>query len=358
MGCGGCPFQYNPNSKNFLASVSKFAGKHNIKVGMQFRQINWTNISDSGPGSFAFDRTFTNANPTINNPNSGADLASLLLGTPASGSTAVQGCFETKFKYYGYYFHDDFRISPNLTINVGLRYEFEQMASERNNRLVVGFDRSAVNPIQASLPAGSGVLAKGGLLYAGVDGNPTHIGDPSYLRFAPRLGAAWKINDKTTLRGGYGLFWAPPVYGNYSSPGFAQTTPYVATADNLSPCAGCSLSNPYPNGLLQPVGNQFRTQTNIGQGVDFCNNNMHHGGYVHQYSVDIQRTLPGNFNASIAFAGALSRHLNQNSFDLNQNQLDPSYFSLGTSLLDSVPNPFFGLTGPYSCRRAFSTTQR
>jgi hypothetical protein len=343
-----------PNSKNFLASASKFAGKHNFKVGMQFRQINWTNISDAGPGSFAFDRTFTNANPTVNNPNSGADLASMLLGTPASGSTTIQSSFETRFKYYGYYFHDDYRISPNLTINIGLRYEFEQMPTDRNGRMVVGFDRSLVNPIQASLPAGSGVQSLGGLLYSGVDGHSNHIGDPSYLRFAPRVGGAWRVNDKTTIRGGYGLFWAPPVYAVITAPGYAQTTPYVATSDNLSPCAGCSLSNPYPNGLLQPVGNLFRTQTNIGQGADFWNNNIHHGGYVHQYSVDIQRTLPGNFNASIAFVGSLSRHLNQNAFDLNQNQLDPAYFgTLGSSLLNSVPNPYFGLTGPYSSAPGF-----
>ncbi len=83
---------------------------------------------------FAFDRTFTNANPTINNPNSGADLATMLLGTPTSGSTSIQQSFETIFKYYGYYFHDDYRISPNFTINVGLRYEFEQMPSDRNNQ--------------------------------------------------------------------------------------------------------------------------------------------------------------------------------------------------------------------------------
>jgi len=353
LGCGGCPFAYNPNSKNFLASVSKFAGKHNIKVGMQFRQMNWPSIGFGSAGTFTFDRNFTSANPSAGVTNSGADLASMLLGVPSSGSDSLQLQSEIRFKYYGYYFHDDFRISPSLTFNIGLRYEFEQMASERNNRLAIGFDHTAVNPIQASLPAGSGVLATGGLMYAGVNGNDTHLGDPSYLRFAPRLGVAWRINDKTTVRGGYGLFWAPPIYGNYASPGYAQTTPYVATADNISPCAGCSLSNPYPNGLLAPVGNLFGAQTNLGQGLDFWNDSLHHGGEVHQYSVDVQRTLPGNFNASIAFAGALSRHLEQNSFDLNVNQLNPAFFSQGQSLLNSVPNPFYGLTGPYSAPPGF-----
>jgi hypothetical protein len=119
------------------------------------------------------------------------------------------------------------------------------------------------------------------------------------------------------------------------------------------------LSNPYPSRLLQPVGNLFRTQTNISQGADFWNNNIHHGGYVHQYSVDIQRTLPGNFNASVAFVSSLSRHLNQNAFDLNQNQLDPATSGTqGSALLNSVPNPYFGLTGPYSSAPGFFNNRR
>ncbi len=110
----------------------------------------------------------------------------------------------------------------------------------------------------------------GGLEYAGVNGNPTQIGDPSYLRFAPRLGAAWKLNDKTTIRGGYGTFWAPPVYGQLSAPGYAALSSYVASNNGgLTPAN--SLSNPYPNGLAQPIGNIQGLYTGLGNAVNFYN---------------------------------------------------------------------------------------
>ncbi|MBI2681286.1 MAG: TonB-dependent receptor [Candidatus Solibacter usitatus] len=345
---GSLGYNYSvPNSKSFFSSVSKFVGKHNLKAGFQFRQINWTSNSQNGVGSFAFNRSFTNRNPITNDSTSGADLASLLLGIPASGQAVRQVGFEGTFKYYGYYFHDDFRITPNLTINVGLRYEYEQGYRDRNNRLVVGFARDQVNPIAAQMPPGSGVLPKGGLLYAGVDGNPTQLGNPSYQRFAPRVGAAWKINEKTTIRGGYGTFWAPPVYGVIGAPGFAATTDYIGSTDGgLTPAR--SLSDPYPNGLNNPIGNIQRLYTGVGNSVSFSNEALRHGGYVHQYSVDIQRQLPGGFNFSVAFVGSLSRHLQQNAAGLNINQLDPAYFSQGNALLDQVPNPFFGITIPYA----------
>lgn len=351
----GADSSYVPNSKSFLASVAKFVGKHNVKAGFQFRQLNWRSIARNGGGDFYFDDQFTRANPISRDGQSGADMASILLGIPSSGQVTLQQGFEGIFKYYGYYFHDDFRITPNLTLNLGMRYEFEQGYRDRNNRLIVGFGRDAVNPIAGQLPAGSGVLPRGGLQYAGVDGNPTQLGNPSYLRFAPRLGAAWRLNDKTTIRGGYGTFWAPPVYGGaLSAPGYAQSTPYIGSIDGgVTPCPGCSLSNPYPNGLLDTVGNIYRTQTGLGNAVTFYNENMRHGGYVHQYSIDVQRTLPGGFNFSVAYVGSLSRHLQQNSYALNQNQLDPNYFSMGNSLLDPVENPFYGLKGPYETPPGF-----
>jgi len=335
-----------PNSKSFFSSVAKFVGKHNLKAGFQFRQMNWTSVSANGPGAFTFDRGFTNSNPISNNPDSGADLASLLLGIPSAGGVTTQQGFEGIFKYFGYYVHDDIRLTNNLTINVGLRYEFEQGYRDRNNRLIVGFAKDTVNPIASQLPANSGVLPMGGLEYAGVNGNPIQIGDPSYAKFAPRLGAAWKINDKTTIRGGYGVFWAPPTYGQLSAPGYAALTSYVASGNGgITPLN--SLSNPYPNGLAQPIGNVQGLYTGLGNAVNFYNENQRSGGYVHQYSFDIQRQLPGGFNFSVAFVGSMARHLQQNAATLNIDQLNPAYFSMGNALLNQVPNPYYGLTIPF-----------
>ena len=104
-------------------------------------------------------------------------------------------------KYYSGYVQDDFRVSPRLTINMGIRYEYESGLKERNDALIVGFDQNVANPI--------GQGAKGGVMYAGVNGNPTQCCALSNKKFGPRVGVAYALNSKTTIRGGYGLFWAP-----------------------------------------------------------------------------------------------------------------------------------------------------
>lgn len=344
QGCG-CLGDDTPASRSFYSTLSKFAGRHSYKAGFQYREIKWWHQSYSGPGSFQFNNQFTARDPSVAD-GTGSSIGDLLLGFPSSGATSVEDYFLGIFKYYGGYFHDDFRLNPNLTLNLGVRYEYEQGYRDKNNHLVVGFDRNAVNPIAAELPPQSGVLPRGGLLYAGVDGNPISTGDPSTNRFAPRIGLAWRINDKTTIRGGYGLFWAPPVYQSLGAPGYAQSTEYLASTDgNHTPARVDGLNDPYPNGLLKPIGNRDRMRTGLGTGVGFWNEHMRHGGAVHQYSLDIQRTLWGGFNGSVAYVGSLSRHLQQNAAALQINQLDPSFFSQGESLLEQVPNPFFGLAG-------------
>lgn len=136
--------------------------------------------------------------------------------------------------YYAGYFQDDFRVSRNLTFNLGLRYEFEQGLRDRDNRITVGFEGDRPFPVQVSLPDGR--TLKGGLMYAGVDGYPTHQGDPSKTKFTPRVGFAWSLNSETVLRGGYGLFWSPNPYPYLNNEafgvrGFTAITDYVASTD-------------------------------------------------------------------------------------------------------------------------------
>ena len=113
-------------------------------------------------------------------------------------------------------------------------------------------------------------------MYAGVDGYPEHQGDPSTLNFGPRAGIAWSLDSKTVVRGGYGLFWAPPQIaqafdqGALGTRGFTATTTYTASTDGgLSPCSGCSLTNPFPNGIASPQGAAEGLLTGVGGEVDF-----------------------------------------------------------------------------------------
>ncbi len=191
------------------ASMSKLLGRHTVKFGASYRKIGVKNLNPSqSSGRYFFDGQFTSAdplNPDNSDPNS---LAAFLLGYPSSGFIPVAQPTNAFINYYAGYAQDDFRINSNLTVNVGLRYEFEQGLQEKNNEITVGFDRDRPWPFQ--LPGGPPL--KGGLMYAGVDGYPTHQSDPSKTKFAPRAGFAWSLNPKTVVRGGYGLFWAPHQY--------------------------------------------------------------------------------------------------------------------------------------------------
>lgn len=330
---GGSASVYH--SKNALGSVAKFLGRHSVKAGFDYRELNIDFLSFAAAGSYSFNDTFTRRDPNRGNDGTGSDLASLLLGYPASGSVVSNTKYYQYVRYYGMYFHDDFRVNSKLTLNLGLRYEYETGLRERNNNLVVGFDPTVANPI--------GQGAKGGLLYAGVNGNATECCGASGRKWAPRIGAAYQLDAKTTLRGGYGIFWAPVSYGGFSSQGYSQSTDYVGSFDGGLTPAG-SLSNPFPNGITKPLGNSLGLLAGIGQTVAYLNPNAG-GTSVHQIAFDVQRQMKAGFVVSVGYVGSRTNNLILGTGTVNMNQLPADKLSLGSALLQSVRNPFFGNGG-------------
>lgn len=333
------------HSKNFLVSVSKFMGRHSLKAGFDYRKINVDFIDlSTAPGTFSFDDTFTRANPTKGGDGTGSDLASLLLGYASGGSVQTSTKLYTNVHYYAGYVHDDIRFSSKLSLNVGVRYEWETGIGETNDNYVVGFDRNAASPLLAGTPN----QPKGVLMFAGQNGSPTTCCNPSGTKFSPRLGAAYSLDSKTTLRGGYGVFYAPTRYALDASlaPGYTQQTSYIFSNDGgVTPAA--SLANPFPNGIQKPVGNTLGGLTGIGSSISFLDQNRG-TGIVHQFSFDVQRELPGNIAVQAGYVGSRSNHLQTSSTAnglINVNQLAPNYLALGSSLLDKVANPFYGNGG-------------
>lgn len=154
--------------------------------------------------------------------------------------------------------------------------------ADRNNALIVGFDRTAAHPI--------GQNTKGTLMYAGVDGNPTSVLNPSKTKFAPRIGAAWTMNDKMAIRAGYGLYWAPPSYAGFNTLGYTQISQFLGTIDGGRTPNG-SLANPFPTGLVKPVGNPDGKNAGTGQWISFPDQ-FATSPRMHQFSFDVQRILP------------------------------------------------------------------
>ncbi len=338
------------NSYSFNGSVSKLLGRHTVKTGADFRHLRRITAGlGQTAGTFNFDRGWTQGVPgAAVRTDNGDAFASFLLGLPTAdpalvSSVPINTPLEAFVRYYGGYLQDDWRISRKLTMNYGLRYEWETGLGEIEDRFLVAFDRTVVSPLAAK----TGLDLHGGLRYAGQDGFPKTQGDPSKKKFSPRVGVAWSLDEKTVVRGGYGLFWAPLNYATIAALGYQQVT-NIDQSNNQLPRV--TLSNPFPNGLLQPVGNARGLLTGVGGPIAY-NNQDRQSEYLQQYSVDFQRQLPGSMAVAINYIGTRGDQLNYGATNINQ--LRPEVVSQwGAALNDRLPNPFFGIADA----GAFSTS--
>ena len=343
-------------------SFSKFAGTHTFKLGADFRRISALLDSTSCPsGCLNFSRELTSATGTNNgSATDGNAIATFLLGYPSGDFQATASTMglttplSLYTNYYGGYLQDDWRVNSTFTVNYGLRFEHEDGMREVDNNFTVGFDRSAASPVNVTIPASidtsGGTPAHavlGGLMFAGVNGNPTQQGNPPKVKWSPRLGAVYSLNSKTVLRGGYGLYWSPwnypaPNPASYGGIGFSNSTSSPQTVGTPT----VSLTNPFPNGLVAPSGSKLGLLAGAGTAINFVDQTRL-APRVQQYSIDLQRELAGNMAVSVSYVGARGDHLPLGgtvNTAVNINQLDPKYLAaLGTTALNqTVPNPFFG----------------
>ena len=343
---------YNLYSNNVSAMLSHSVGRHSLKFGFDFRRMVVTGLDYSDEaGQFSFDGVFTQSAATSPLPNTGADLADLLLGYPSSGQVERSVSLTDYVHYYGIFAQDDVRVTARLTVNLGLRAEHEPGFQEIQNRLYTGFDESAVNPEAAYLNTTNnpmGIVPHGVIQWAGQLGAPTSVANPEILKLGPRLGAAYELDNKTVLRGGFGVMWGPPsiLGGTFAPNGFTTYTPYVASVNgNETPYT--SLSNPYPSGILLPNGLAAGSFTGLGLNDDIWDPNGK-AIRIEQYSADIERQLPGGVAVKLAYMGTKGANL---PWDMNQNVLNPSYFSPSganmsyAQLTAPVNNPFYGTPG-------------
>ncbi len=319
-------------SRQVVAGIAKSLGKQSLKAGYVFRSISvdFTNVSTSN-GLFNFSNTFTAVNPTAKlgpmNQQTGADLADFLLGSPTSGSVTTTTPLALNVRYQAGYLQDDYRITDRLTLNFGLRYDYELGLRERNNHYATGFNQTAVSPLTSI----AGVSTLGGVTFAGVGGAPVHTGDNSHLKFAPRGGFNFQVNPNMVVRGGYGVFFAPIYYSTSPSlaPGYTATTTYIASNDSNKTAAN-SLSNPYA-ALLQPVGNTLGLSQGIGSSLTVIDQNRRNP-VVQQYSADIEQQFPGGIAIQIGYVGSKGRNIlpgNGTTYNIDQVNFNAVPYGVG-----------------------------
>ncbi len=311
----------------------KALGKHQLSFGYMGVAID-ENGGRIAPTQFNFDNLYT-AGPDPTNPTAGTGdaIASMLVGTPASGNTGVAVFNVSRTWLHGLYVQDDWKATRKLTLNLGIRWELQTPVTDRFNRLTT-FDYNAINPISSAV----GTNYMGALAFA-TSGNRGQY-NTNYKHFAPRIGFAYQVMPKLVMRGGYGIFFPSQYINSPQITGYATTTPYVASFDGgLTPCAGCSLSNAFPNGPVPITGNSLGGLTNVGFSVGAVSPTRK-TYYDQQWTYGFQYAPTTNDVIDVTYVGNHSVHVLGSS--LNLNQLDPKYFSMGSALNSAVANPFFG----------------
>jgi hypothetical protein len=343
---------FNYRTHSWQASVTSQRGSHTLKAGVDFRLLFVDQRRGIDPsGTYSFTRGFTQGpNANTGGGNLGDGIASMLLGTPASGTfgTAVNAI---SWNQYGAgYFQDDWKLTTRLTLNLGLRYDLELPRYEVHN-ILDWFDFNAASPLNSKV-ASLGAL-RGGLQFAGVNGNPRRQFDTDKNNFGPRFGFAYQLDARTVVRGGMGIFYGSGSIGaggfNIASQGFAPSTSFVGSLDGLRPIT--TLSNPFPDGFAQAVGSAGGLLSNVGQAIPRLYDRGARLPYNVQWSFSIQRQL-GGYVVQAAYAANKGNHLSDGA-GFNINQLPPTALAQGTALQQLVPNPFFGIvTNPGILRSA------
>jgi hypothetical protein len=324
------------NTSAVAGSVIKTFSRHNMKTGFDLRLLR-ANILQSGDNAinFNFTAAFTQG-PNANQASTtaGDALASFLLGTPASASANPAIALSIQSKYSALYVQDDWKATDKLTLNLGLRYEYETPYTERYNRL------SNFTP-GASVPLTGVANLRGALTFPGVNGTNRYDSTAYANHIEPRLGFAWHLSPPTVIHGGGGLFystlWGPSGQSpsNYGISGFTAATTMVTSLDGVTPYN--TLSNPYPSGLNAASGSSLGNATLLGQSVTAALRTLK-APYVVQWNLGVQQQLASKLSMDLTYVGTQGHHQPIN-FPLNQ--LPASALALGSGLNTLVANPFY-----------------
>jgi len=304
---GGSTFFSNrvrDNSVHLSDVATLIRGRHTVKFGGEVRiqQLNNASHFDIG-GNFNF-----RSNQTANNNdfNQGWPIASLITGRPEFSFNSNQ-TIDPAHRYFStaYFFQDDFKVTSKLTINLGLRYDYGRPREEARG-FFRGFDPDVPNP------AAGGRLGAivGAIGQSGLPSENFGLVNPDKSNFGPRVGFAYSLNDKTVVRGGYGIYYAPVVYNDFGNAGALGYSPGSVNI-NSGLDAFITLDN-YPNVPVadpnaQVVGDLNRTD------LDYFDKNFKTGRTV-QYSLDLQRQLPANFAVQVSYIGSKGTRL-RSQFD-------------------------------------------
>ena len=372
-------YRLGQDTGQLSATLDNVHGRHDIKFGFDGRihQINY--IQTNAPvGFFSFNTDGTNACPDGQDLCGGDSMASFMMGQMTQGC-ASNGCGsyeEIQFRpattnyQYGFFAQDNWKVTPKLTLNLGLRYDVTLPRTDRFNRQN-HFDANATSPLNSgSLTYTDPVTGqpvnlalKGGEVFASSKQRTNYVTD--WSNFQPRFGFAYQVVPNTVVRGGYGIYYGQSRSGvtgvvPYGGAGFNQYTNVITVNPNDLATPFVNLNNPFKFGLIQPAGNTLGLLNDVGFGANgpIRTPSWNQTPYEQSWSFGIEHELPSHIVINAEYIGKKGTHL-PFSGSTERNVLGPWVESLpvgdftaatpcqaGLSiacLSSAVTNPFAGL---------------
>lgn len=308
----------------FIDNVTRIAGNHRLKFGIEFRYASNLDVNHAAPGGlFAFNNTAT-----------GNSIASLLLGWAQSGSRDDALPIRSRANAYAAYAQDDWQVSRKLTLNLGLRWDIDQPRWEQIDNRQNSFNQFAINPV-CNCP--------GIVTFSGRNGLSKYATNWDLNNFGPRVGFAWRVSDKWVVRGGSAIIYtgaydsATPLNatlgfglsGSFVSPD-SGLTPAFLLRDGLPP-----IKQPTPSDLTSgfgavPIGQSPTTA------VEFFQPTNRRNGYLEQFNLNFQRQITASLLLEAGYLGTLGHKL-PSSNNITIDQVPPSLMGPGNA---QIRRPF------------------
>lgn len=297
---------------NFLPTLTYIRGAHTIRTGVNLNFSQWLNPEGGNADSFNFSTNFTNQYYNASDApgySSGLSIASLLLGYPNSGTVNWNVHQFWSQHYIAPWVQDDWKVTKKLTLNLGLRWDFLTPQVERHNKMIGAFNATVLNPVSASIPSGTTALGaspnlQGGVTFAGVNGQRRGAYAMNMLNVQPRVGFAYAITDRMSIRGGIGETYMSDTSTNDAS-GFSSSTSYTNSIDNgvtpYTASTGLGLRNPLST-VLQPTGSSLGYLQNLGSSFSYYNPRFHIPA-IWSYSLTYEIGLSKYDVVSLAYVG-------------------------------------------------------
>jgi len=309
-------FRDRDRSWIYSDALSWQLGKHALTIGGEYRRQMYNAYQPGkAAGNYAFNPTFS-AYP--GNANTGIALADILLGLPSTTQINVSDyTYHLNINSASLYYQDDWKLLSNLTVNLGLRWEYDGPYSEANNQFY-SFNPDLIDPT-TGLP--------GATQFADFNGAPKHFTPNIYYNFLPRVGFSWKVRPKTVLRGGYGIYRLPNI--GFASAGlitkFGISSTFSSNDSGITPFYQLQNGVPAYSYNVDAHGNPNipTSVTNPTQTVTQLEL-RHRTPYDQNYQLGVQQELGHGWFAELDYEGALGRKL---PATFNLNQLLPSQFS-------------------------------